>query len=185
MDDQNTQVIPSQQVTTEPPAQVENAQPAQPVVSNTTPVPSAQVTPGVSATAVISQVASQDDTLNPASISTSREKAPLNIEFSGELPAGMQSVESLRSPEISPEVEKFIEEVKEEPNQFTKEVVLADQQMIPTSQPFISQPVIVLPMTQQEFEEGKKLPPTESKRWLAEWTEKIRKIFAGNVVFGG
>jgi hypothetical protein len=133
---------------------------------------------------MMNQVA-QDDPLNPPnpSASLTKESAPLTVEASGEMPAGVQSVEQLRSPEISPEVEKYIEEVREEPSQFPQEVVLADQRMVQPTGGFVAQPVIVLPMTQEEFEEAKKASPDTSRRWLAEFTEKIKKMFIGSVIF--
>ncbi|MEO8581526.1 MAG: hypothetical protein ABI425_02990 [Patescibacteria group bacterium] len=134
--------------------------------------------------AMMSQVATQPDPLNPAHPTSSvKENAPLNIEVSGEMPAGMQSVEALRTPEISPEVEKYIEQVAEEPSSFPHEVVIADQKLVQPANGFIAQPVIVLPMTQEEFEEGKKASPDTARRWLAEFTEKIQKIFGGSVLF--
>lgn len=126
-----------------------------------------------------------DVSLNPPHPnSTAKEQAPIFTQEVGiELPAGMQSVEQLRTPEISPEVEKYIEEVKENPVHFTKEVVVADQRMIQPSTQFVARPVIVLPITQKEMQEAQKAPISSSKRWLAEWTQKIIKIFAGNVVY--
>lgn len=152
-------------------------------VFNQTQNPADQSMVGMNA--VLNQVATTQDPLNPArpSSSTAKETAPLNIEVSGEMPSGMQSVEQLRTPEISPEVEKYIEEVREEPSSFPHEVVLADQQMVQPSNGFVAQPVIVLPMTEEEFKEAKKAPPETSRRWLAEFTEKIRKIFEGGVMF--
>lgn len=134
--------------------------------------------------AIVSQV-SVNDPLNPANPtpSSAKEQAPLNIEISGEMPSGMQSVEQLRTPEISPEVEKYIEEVREEPSSFPHEVVLADQKLVQPAGGFIAQPVIVLPMTQEEFEEAKKASPDTAKRWLAEFTERVKKMFSGSVMF--
>lgn len=133
---------------------------------------------------VMNQVVNQIDPLNPPNpTSSAKENAPLNIEVAGEMPSGMQSVEQLRSPEISPEIEKYIEEVREEPSQFPHEVVLADQKMVQPANGYVAQPVIVLPMTEDEFKEAKKASPDTAKRWLAEFTEKIKKMFAGSVIF--
>lgn len=176
-------------------------------MSSTVPVvpqdPSVQVAPPVSVqspvaddrnmamNAMLNQVAQTlpavppDDSLNPQYPSPSTKENPLVVspDMVTELPPGVQSIEELRSAEISPEVEKYIEEVREEVSQLPKEVVVADQSVTVPSGGFVSQPVIVLPMTQDELDAGAKAPPTESKRWLAEWTKKIIKMFTGRVVF--
>jgi len=137
--------------------------------------------------AAVQTALQQDDQgLNPPhpTPSTAKEQGPSIFgEVGIELPAGMQSVEELRSPEISPEVEKYIEEVKEDPTHFTKEVVVADQKLIQPATQFVAQPVIILPITAEEMKEAKRAPITSSRRWLAEWTEKIIKMFAGSVVY--
>jgi hypothetical protein len=133
--------------------------------------------------AVVSQAA-QGDSLNPQyPMPTAKEQRPITVEYSGEMPSGMQSVETLRTPEIGPEIEKYIEEVKESPDQLPHEVVVAGQKVVMPAQGFVAQPVVVLPMTQKEFDESGKASPDESKRWLHVWTEKIIKMFAGSVTF--
>jgi hypothetical protein len=125
-----------------------------------------------------------EDTLNPAyPTASAKEQQPLTIEHSGEMPPGVQSVEELRSAEIAPEVEKYIEEVREQPTELPKEIVIADQKVVIPTDGFVAQPVIVLPMTQQQFQEDKKAPLNTSRRWLAEWTEKITKMFGGSVMY--
>lgn len=134
--------------------------------------------------AVIQQA---DDALNPAQPkpSTTKESGPvLSVEHTTEMPPGVQSVEELRSVELSPEIEKFISEVKEEPDSIPEEIVIADQQAMPLVPPkTLSKPVIVLPITEAELDKSHKEPITSSKRWLGEWLEKVIKLVKGEVVF--
>jgi len=44
-------------------------------------------------------------------------------------------------------------------------------------------PVVVLPITEQQQKTAKKKSVYFSLRWLAEWAEKIKKIFAGAVLY--
>lgn len=177
-------VFPQQ---TLPDAVPEQAMPLQGQVLPQPPQPSPvapQPRPLAAMNALLTQAATQEDPLNPANpTSSAKEVSPVGIEFSGELPGGMQSVEELRSVEVAPEVEKYIEEVREDISQLPHEVVVADQKMTQPTAGYAAQPVIVLPMTEEEFKEAGKAPPTTSRRWLKEWTEKIVKIFSGSVVF--
>ena len=107
-----------------------------------------------------------------------KEQQPLKVEISGEMPSGMQSVEELRTPEIPVEVESFLQEVKsEEPSQLPSEVVIAGDNIQLSPQAVLPQTKIILPMTQAQYQQGKKANPNTSFRWLAEWTEKIKAMF--------
>ena len=169
-----------------PPA---DASPQVPVSVPLQPVsqPSDDVRQMATVNAFLSQATQQtpvENTLNPAyPTASAKEQQPLVIEHAGEMPPGVQSVEELRSAEIAPEVEKYIEEVKEQPTELPKEIVIADQKVIVPTDGFVAQPVIILPLTHQQFEEDKKAPLNTSRRWLAEWTEKISKMFGGSVMF--
>lgn len=146
--------------------------------------PMATVLPQALPTAVLQQ--QPDDTLNPAqpTPSTIKEQGPaFNVDQSMELPVGVQSIEELRTPEIPVEVEKFIQEVKDDEQSVPQEVVIADQTQLTQPAPTLAKPVIVLPMSEQEFRQSKKEPVSSSKRWLGEWIDKITKIFMGEVVF--
>jgi hypothetical protein len=43
--------------------------------------------------------------------------------------------------------------------------------------------VVVLPITEEVEEAGKKKNPNFSIRWLVEWSQRIIKMFAGKVVY--
>ena len=114
---------------------------------------------------------------------TGKEQAPNASHEMGYDVISGQPVEIEHSAEISPEVEKFIEEVQENDGQTPHEVVVADSTTAQPTGHYVSKPVIVLPLTKQELEQGKKASPLMSKRWLAEWVEKIMKMFEGSVVY--
>ena len=49
--------------------------------------------------------------------------------------------------------------------------------------PQSTQPVVVLPITEAKFVEGKKQGVNSSLRWLTEWIKKIKQIFSGAVFY--
>ncbi len=98
--------------------------------------------------------------------------------------ASIQYVEAEKSPELSLEVEKYINEVREDQGKAPKEIVIADlAQDLPAESQFIAEPVIVLPITPEIEKKGKSKSPKFSLRWLVEWSQKIIKIFSGKVIY--
>lgn len=179
MSDQSSQVPAQPQVTPLPSTQV--AMPTVPTL-----VDEGRPNPGVISQALPTAVIQTQDPLNPVNPKPSaKETSPvMMVDQAVELPGGVQSVETLRTPEIPVEVEKFIEEVKDHPDQIPAEVVMTDQQQVMNNaQHALAKPVIILPMTKEELHNAKKSSPQMSKRWLGEWVEKIMKVFAGEVVF--
>jgi hypothetical protein len=88
------------------------------------------------------------------------------------------------SPEISPEVEGYLEEVRENIAQLPQEIVVADGNSLDAGVAKAApQPVVVLPITQDDEEKGAKKNSKFSIRWLVEWSRKIMKMFAGQVVY--
>lgn len=98
--------------------------------------------------------------------------------------ASLQLVEQEKSPELSPEVEKYLQEVHKEKDQAPQEIVLADDATnLPSDNQFVSEPVLVLPITTEIEKKGKRKSPVFSIRWLVEWSQKIIKMFAGKVIY--
>lgn len=137
---------------------------------------------GVMSQVVPQVVTTATDQQQPQVGSTVKERAPLNVADPAELPGGVQSVEELRTPEIPVEVEKYLHEVEDHTGHDAQPVI-AEPTAPPTTAPIILQPVVVLPMTEEELKEAKKSSLVNSRRWLAEWTEWVRKKMANEVVF--
>lgn len=135
--------------------------PAQPV----TETPAVEV-PQVSET-VTASAAENPAAANPAETATS---------------APYQEVGPV-SPEISPEVESYLQEVISHHEQLPQEIVINNQdvQVQPPAQPL--RPVIILPITQEVEVEGAKKSTSWSVRWLVEWSRRLMKMFAGKVVY--
>lgn len=100
-----------------------------------------------------------------------------------EYPGGIQSVEQEKSPEISPEVESFLQQAKEQQNQLPQEIVVADNQDVSAVTHHPKTPVVVLPITQEEQKEGKRKSTKMSIRWLVEWSIKLMKKFSGKIIY--
>ncbi len=122
--------------------------------------------------------------LDQSPISTSRKEAEVGSQASPEQAASIQVVEAEKSPELSPEVEKYLQEVHDDKDQAPKEIAIADEiTNLPTQNQFVSEPVIVVPITPEIEKKGKRKSPKFSIRWLVEWSQKIIKMFAGKVVY--
>lgn len=95
----------------------------------------------------------------------------------------VQVVEQEPSPELSPEVEAYIQTVQDHAEQAPHEVVIADgsQQNAATTYP--SRPVVVVPITPEIEKEGRFKSPVFSIKWLITWSHKIIKMFAGKVLY--
>ena len=88
------------------------------------------------------------------------------------------------SPEISLEVEGYLEEVRENIAQAPREIVVADGKVMDSGVTKAApQPVVVLPISPEDEVKGAKKNPKFSIRWLVEWSRKIMKMFAGRVVY--
>jgi hypothetical protein len=129
------------------------------------------------------------DTLNPPNAigGGSAKEAPM-LNISVERPAvdvvpGMQQVEVEHAHEMPPEVEGFLKTVEDHHDQVPQEIVISNPQTGQALPRVMAQPVIVLPLTPQMEEEGKKKPANFSVRWLIEWSWKIMKQFSGKVVY--
>ncbi len=126
-----------------------------------------------------------DQTQVQQPVGGSRKESPESSGGLGiEQAASIQYVEEEKSPEMSPEVEKYLNEVKEQQEKAPKEIVIADdRQNLPSQEQYVSEPVIVLPITPEIEKKGSRKPPKFSIRWLVEWSQKIIKMFAGKVIY--
>lgn len=121
---------------------------------------------------------------NVNAVSAPQEVQPTaQPESPQELPPGVQSVEQSLTPEISPEVESFIEHAQNLEDQLPQEIVVADNQEVSAVTHYPKQPVIVLPITEEQYKKGKKKSPKLSFRWLIEFSIKIMKKFSGKVIY--
>jgi hypothetical protein len=147
-----------------------------------------QVADATIANAVV-QAVQQDDPLNPSQAGGARPgvgaKEHVGSSFDAvvsEVP-GAQAVELEQSAEISPEVESWVEEVQRHDLQPPQQVVVADDTATQPTNNYVSEPVVVLPATQQVIQAGLKKKVSDSVRWLAEWCLRIVKKFHGSVVY--
>lgn len=136
---------------------------------------------------VVRAVDQATDTLNQFGVTrTTKERAQAsasNEAMPTDISGGVQTVEQEKNPEIPVEVESFLSRVEDHHETAPTEVVIADGTAeVPTTQ-YPSQPVIVLPLTEAESEEGLKKSPKFSLRWLAEFGQKIIRMFTGKVIY--
>ncbi len=138
---------------------------------------------------VMPQTISQaTDTLNPtAAALPAKEKftegmsANITTEVAGN--SGPVETEPPREMEMPVEVESYLQKVDNNPTQLPQEIVVADDGQTVHTKAFPKQPVIVLPLTEEQIEQGKKKSLHFSIRWLVEWSEKIMKMFSGKVIY--
>lgn len=120
--------------------------------------------------------------LSPAS--SSRKESEASVQSSVEQGASIQVVEAERSPELSPEVEKYLQEVHKDQGKAPGEIAISDEAAnLPSDSQFVSEPVIVVPITPEVEKKGKRKSHKFSVRWLVEWSQKIVKMFAGKVIY--
>jgi hypothetical protein len=166
-----------------------------PVVSAAPPTSLVQpVTPDPVAEGVMTQAIPQavDAAAQAASAvqqgaGTSRKEAAESVsldQIAADAARGVQVVETEPTPEISPEVESYLEKVQENKDMAPPEIVIADtSQALPTNHQFPSQPVIVLPITPEVEAAGAKKSPQLSIRWLVEWSRRLMKAFVGKIIY--
>ncbi len=127
--------------------------------------------------------------LNPPHATSSGQReaigSPTSPDFGGidQIP-GIQSVEQEPNPELSPEVASFLEKAEQHQDQLPEEISIADEQVATTPpRRTAKKPVVVLPITPEVEERGKRKSPAFSIRWLVEWSRKIMKMFHGDVIY--
>ena len=97
----------------------------------------------------------------------------------------MKSSESAEMAEIGQELVEIKEDDQEQAEKLAKKEQATIDQLASQALAFPKQikPVVVLPITERQKEEAKKKGIHFSLRWLAEWAEKIKKIFSGAVLY--
>lgn len=136
---------------------------------------------GQSWTGVVNQTEAQLEAAQVGGVSKETVDSGVNLIEAGA--AGIQAVEQTPPKELPPEVEKYIQKV-EDKQQLPQEVVVAqNDQQLPADNDYVSQPVVVLPITPEIEKLGKRKSPKFSIRWLIEWSKKIIKMFSGKVIY--
>lgn len=146
--------------------------------------------PQVSADALVGQNLNQvleDQTnanLNPSGAAgTTKERAQGSQEQAVEAAQGIQIAETEPTPEISPDIEAYLKKVNQQGGQ-PQEIIIADDiSQVPDTTTHPSKPVIVLPISPEIEKKAKFKSPKFSIKWLVEWSRKIMKIFAGEVIY--
>jgi hypothetical protein len=143
---------------------------------------------GVVAQAVPQAISQTTDTLNPAQVSTVTSKEAAESvsldQVAVDAARGAQQAELEPSPEIPPEVESYLQKVEDHRETAPKEIVIADgSQTQPNDHQYPAEPVVVLPITEEEEQAGAKKSPKFSIRWLVEWSRRLMKIFTGKIVY--
>lgn len=161
-------------------------------VEQTAPVSQPDLTgEGVMSQVMPQVVAAQTaDTLNPAlsaAPAASKETVPDSVsleQVAMDAAQGVQQVEAAPTPEISPEVESYLQKIEDHKDMAPKEIVIADgSQTTPASHQYPAQPVVILPITPEEEAAGAKKSPKFSIRWLVEWSRRLMKTFIGKVIY--
>ncbi len=117
-------------------------------------------------------------------ISGGRKESLEGSSTSPELAGSLQYVEHEKSPEVPAEVEKYIKKVEDNKVRAPEEIVVADQGgAVRDGQKYMSEPVVIIPITPEIEVQGQKKPPKFSVRWLVEWSHKIVKMFSGRAIY--
>ena len=96
---------------------------------------------------------------------------------------GLGAVEHEPTPEIPPEVEEYVKRVEDHAETLSQPIVVDGQQVGSVSSHHPTQPVVVLPITEDDEKKAKFKSPKHSIRWLVEWSHKIVKKFVGKVIY--
>ena len=141
------------------------------------PSPLAQAVPQV--------IDEMTDTLNTSAGtgSGSIERRQPSMDLAPELAGHAQTVDHEPNPEISPEVEGYLEAVENHVSELPDEIVIADGSMPSASQNKTAKKVVVLPITEEEEKKGMHKSPAWSIKWLITWSQKIIKMFRGEVIY--
>ena len=124
-----------------------------------------------------------------AEIQVASEKTPSTEQRVSEKAPAAELIKSSEASEIK-ELGQELSEIKEvDREQEAKELAQKQQSAIDQlagqaqTAPSQLKPVVVLPITEKQKIEAKKKGLHFSLRWLAEWADKIRKIFSGAVLY--
>ena len=100
-------------------------------------------------------------------------------------PETVTVVEVGKDKELEPEVEGWIEHLKQEGEIKLPQPIKDDQGNIVMAEApaRVVDDKLVVPMTQAGVKLGLKQPTTSSVRWLAEWIQRLVKMFGGKVAY--
>ena len=147
----------------------------------------ASVTPQAlpQATEALWQEAQQDQAMvQPSHVGKERSTGTWSLDSAIQESGGMlAAVETEKQPEISPEVESFLQKVEDNQEGPVEELAKLIPKVVSSTQPDQTEVVRVLPVTKQMAAEGHKKSPTFSIRWLVEWSDKVIKMFKGKAVY--
>ena len=135
------------------------------------------------------QAATQHDPLNPPQAGPSgsgphaKEKVTASLDAIAQEIPGAQAVEHEKTPEISPELESWMQKVEQHEVHLPQEIVIADDTINNLTGNYAAQPVVMPPATEKTIQRGAKHPVTDSVRWLTAWCIKMIKKFHGSVVY--
>jgi len=112
-----------------------------------------------------------------------KESRRISLEGRSEERERADIIEVGRSPDLSPELEGYLEKIEKEDYFLTNQVT--DDQ---TGQPLITsaqtqKPKIILPLTLSEYHSGLRESLESSWRWLAEWSKRLIKMLESQVGF--
>ena len=88
-----------------------------------------------------------------------------------------------KEPEVSPEVEGWLEKLEKGEEIRLPQPVTDDQGQVVLDDSTPQEPKIVLPLTKEEMERGLHKKVWESMRWLAEWCKRLIKKASGRVFY--
>jgi len=145
----------------------------------------ADSTPPITDSTSVASPNTLDDPVEQLAASGNKHKEQLEGFgiYSPELPGGMQQVEAEPSPEISAELESFLQRT-EKPEQLHVEQQLQEfAAQAAMDQATSAQKMKVLPITKEQEIIGLKKSPAFSLRWLVEFSQKITKIFTGKAIY--
>ncbi len=137
---------------------------------------------GVIAQPTINQLA-QDQTL-PVSARGGKERSgAISPEVAVVDAGGLSAIEYEPTPEVPPEVEEYVKRVEDHAETLSQPIVVDGQQVGSVLSHHPTQPVVVLPITEEDEKKAKFKSPKYSIRWLVEWSHKIVKKFVGKVIY--
>ncbi len=97
--------------------------------------------------------------------------------------SSLAGVEYEPTPEMPPEVEEYVKRVEDHAEDLSEPIVVDGQQVSQVNHHHPTQPVVVLPISEEDEKKAKFKSPKYSIRWLVEWSHKIIKKFVGKVVY--
>lgn len=172
-----------------------------PGVTPATPPPTAGIAPGVEPTAqaVLGTPSPQVPISGGRRKEVPLEVTPENIVVNAPIPETQLPVveqaplvaetltvqpELEKSAELGPELEKFVEQNEKQAHKQPEETVIASDSLPENMPKTVKKPVVVLPMTQKNLQDGQRKSPAMSMRWLAEWcVRQIKKFRSVLVVY--